>query len=335
MNKNKTVSIIVPIYNVEKYVEKCINSIINQTYSSIEVILINDGSSDNSREIIEQYNSDSRFKIIDQKNEGLSSARNTGLENAKGDYIYFVDSDDYLHKDAIKLLVGKMEETDADFCCYRLWFYTEDNKRMFLHGKNFSIEILNDKNEIIKDAFLGINIKTSSWSKFYRRSFIEENNLRFERSIINEDCLFTITSAIYSKKVAFLNIPLYYALIRAGSISREIKKENITSYFSIYEKIMLLLKKEMIFNEYEKYFYASYFVHILNSLLQTCMKVSKRKYFFNLYQELNGSLYFENKYAKYIQYKSKYLYAVYLLSLFPSLFYYFSRFLKRINNRIY
>jgi len=333
--KLKTVSVIVPIYNVDKYVDKCINSIINQTYSNIEIILVNDGSSDGSRKIIEKYNSYSYCKILDQKNEGLSSARNKGLENVKGEYVYFVDSDDYLHKDAIKLLVEKMNETDADFCCYRLWFFTEDNKRKFVHGKNFCFNELDNKDEIIKDALLGINIKTSSCSKFYRRSFIDENNLWFEKGIINEDCLFSITSAIYSKKVSFLDTPLYYALIRDGSISRGIKKENLTSYFTIYEKIEYILKKESIFFRYEKYYYTSYFKHILYVLIQAAKKVSSKKQFMDLYYELNGTLYFNKRYVSYLKNSSKYFYGIYVLSLFPTVFYFLLRFFGKISNKGY
>ena len=335
-NECKTVSIIVPIYNVEKYIERCIDSIICQSYSKIEVIMINDGSTDKTRIIIDKYKKDIRCKILDKKNEGASSARNIGLENSIGEYVFFVDSDDYLHKDAIRLLVEKMDTTDADFCCYRMWFYDEDNKRKFVHGKNFDFEILDNKDEIIKDALLGINIKTSLCSKFFRRNFLERNYLRFEKGIINEDCLYTITSAIYSQKVVFLNIPLYYAQIRQGSVSRIIKKEILTSYFIVYEKIKCVLEKEKLFKKIENYFYASYYKDLLNILLQAAMKVSEKKYFINLYCELNGTLYLtDKKNAKYIQYKSKYLYLIYLLSLFPSLFYYSARLYKKIYSKLY
>jgi glycosyltransferase involved in cell wall biosynthesis len=336
MNEFKTVSVIVPIYNVEKHIEKCIDSIINQSYSKIEVIMVNDGSTDNSRKMIDKYNGDSRCKILDKKNGGASSARNLGLENSIGEYIFFVDSDDYLHKEAVRLLVEKMDTSGADFCCYRICFYSEDNQIKFLHGKNFCVEILDEKNEIIKDALLGVNIKTSPWSKLYRRSFIEENHLRFVEGIINEDSLYTIESAVYSRKVAFLNIPLYYALIRQGSISRNIKKEILTSYFTVYERIKSVLEKENLFNNFEKYFHAGYFKDLLNILLQIAIKVPQKKYFIDLYRGLNGTPYLtKKKYAKYIMYKSKYFYIIYLLSLFPSLFYFFFFFYKRINNRIY
>ena len=108
---NKLVSIIVPIYNTEKYLERCIDSLINQTYKNIEIILINDGSTDNSINILKKYKKiDTRIKIIDKKNEGPNIARKTGLENADGNYIMFVDSDDYIHPNTVEILVSKINE---------------------------------------------------------------------------------------------------------------------------------------------------------------------------------------------------------------------------------
>ena len=123
MSKNITdiaplVSIIVPIYNVEQYVNRCVDSILAQTYSNIEVILIDDGSTDKSRERISVYNNDPRCKVVYKDNGGASSARNVGISLASGEYIYFIDADDYIVESAIELLVDTMTRTRADFCCY-------------------------------------------------------------------------------------------------------------------------------------------------------------------------------------------------------------------------
>ena len=111
---DKLVSIIVPVYKVEKYLNKCVDSILDQSYQNIEVILVDDGSPDNSGKLCDEYVTNQRVKVIHQKNMGLSGARNTGIENSTGDYLMFIDSDDYIDKDMVKYLVKKSFETNTD-----------------------------------------------------------------------------------------------------------------------------------------------------------------------------------------------------------------------------
>ena len=115
MKKNNLISIIVPIYNVEKYLKKCIDSIINQTYKNLEIILVDDGSPDNCGKICDEYaKKDNRIKVIHKENGGVSSARNVGVENATGEYIGFVDSDDYIEKDMYEVLINNLKKENAD-----------------------------------------------------------------------------------------------------------------------------------------------------------------------------------------------------------------------------
>lgn len=132
------VSIIIPVYNVEKYIRQCLESVINQTYKNIEIIVINDGTKDGSMKIVEEYLEDKRIKIINKNNGGLSSARNKGIEEATGEYIYFLDSDDWIEKDTIEVLVKNSKDVDiieANF------FYFDEITKIKEKNKDISDDI--------------------------------------------------------------------------------------------------------------------------------------------------------------------------------------------------
>lgn len=313
------VSVIVPIYNVERYVEKCVDSILAQTYSNLEILLVNDGSTDGSRQKITQYERESRCRILDKPNGGLSSARNAGLDNATGEYVYFVDSDDYIVPDAVESLVQKMQETKADFCCYRIVFYSDDHTK--ISGKNFTNDILIGQEAIMEDAFLNKDIKTTAWSKFFSAEFLKCNSLRFKDGIINEDSLFTVLCAIYAHKVAFLDKPLYYAYQRPDSISRKIKRENITSYFNISAEIRNRLEQLAIFGKYRDYFYASFTKQMLYTLIQCGYRSATYTDFKALYENLKDSDYRNKKHGNNIRLAGRFYFLLYKLSLHPKLFF--------------
>ncbi len=318
-NARPLVSVIVPIYNVERYVEKCVDSILAQTYSNLEVLLVNDGSTDDSRQKIAQYERESRCMILDKPNGGASSARNAGLDNATGEYVYFVDSDDYIVPDAVESLVQKMQETEADFCCYRIVFYSDDHTK--ISGKNFRHDILIGQEAIMKDAFLNKDIKTTPWSKFFSAEFLKCNSLRFKDGIINEDSLFTVLCAIYAHKVAFLDKPLYYAYQRPDSISRKIKRENITSYFNISTEIRNRLEQLAIFGKYRDYFYASFTKQLLYTLIQCGYRSATYTDFKALYENLKDSDYRNKKHGNNIRLAGRSYFLLYKLSLHPKLFF--------------
>lgn len=185
------ISIIIPVYNTEKYIYKCCDSILNQEYKDYEVLLIDDGSNDNSGNICDYYASiDNRFKVLHKPNSGVSSARNLGINESKGDFITFVDSDDYLDDNylthlisnkAYDLVVGGAKYIDQDGFHY----YTSNNKR---------IEINNSKD--FNEFFFEIDISTildAPWNKLYKRDYIIKNNIRFDETLFyGEDKLFTL-----------------------------------------------------------------------------------------------------------------------------------------------
>ena len=175
------VSIIVPIYNVEKYLPKCLDSLVNQTLDDIEIILVNDGSTDNSGIIAKQYyeNHKNKIKYLEKENGGLSDARNFGIPYATGEYIAFLDSDDYIEIDSYKQMHEKAKEEDADYIeCDFIWEYP--NKQII--DKRLSY---NNKQEMLT------NVRVVAWNKLIKREIIIKNNLKFPKGLRYEDIEFT------------------------------------------------------------------------------------------------------------------------------------------------
>ena len=200
---NSKISIIVPVYNAQKYLKRCIDSILNQTYENIQLILVNDGSTDGSLDICKESCVDSRVSVIDKKNEGVSSARNCGIDLACGEYIAFVDADDALNKDYINKLYKKCTQYDADIA---ICGYIKNGKECLVNRKK-SDEILDFKELgrcIISDKSIGV----MPWGKLFKREII--GSIRFLQGRIYEDDLFCFQVYSNCHKVVKINEPLYY-----------------------------------------------------------------------------------------------------------------------------
>ncbi|MBE6024850.1 MAG: glycosyltransferase [Cellulosilyticum sp.] len=177
------ISVIVPTYNVEKYISKCLDSIISQTYENIEIIVVNDGSTDNSLSIVEEYEKkDARIKVFSQKNQGLSAARNTGIDNSKGEYLLFIDSDDYIETNMIEVLENNIRENNADISiCDFSWIDENENPERI---KDIKIDVYHDKD--VMQQLIDRNLQTVvAWNKLYRRYLWD--NLRYPVGRIHED----------------------------------------------------------------------------------------------------------------------------------------------------
>lgn len=212
---NDTISVIIPVYNTEKYLEKCVDSVINQTYASLEIILVNDGSTDSSPKICDRYAElDNRIKVVHKKNGGLSSARNAGLEAATGNYIGFIDSDDYITPDMYETLYSLAESSDV-LPCTLFAKTTEDGEILPLKTPHINGGIT-DAKEYLRELLLHTG-DVSACTKLFPAEVIK--TIRFNEDKLNEDLLFMIEIIPHIKKVAFANKTGYFYLSRTGSIS--------------------------------------------------------------------------------------------------------------------
>lgn len=221
MKQEDLISIIVPIYNVEKYLNACIDSIINQTYKKIEIILVNDGSTDNSNKICLEYcKKDNRVKLINKKNGGLSSARNTGIDNATGQYICFVDSDDVIDINYINYLYNGIFSTKSDISCCKYKRFV-DGTEIELNGSNqiSNLNVIKNRDYII-NTFYQINqelYSVSACNKLYNINIFEK--IKFPEGKLFEDL--AIVDDLISKvnKIAVIDNELYYYRITKNSIT--------------------------------------------------------------------------------------------------------------------
>lgn len=215
------VSIIIPAYNVENYIDRCLRSACNQTYTNLQIVVVDDGSSDNTLKIIKEFSSiDDRIIVLHKGNCGVSSARNMGLAIAEGEYITFLDSDDELESNAIEVLVSKIEETNADLVSYQFSRWNEDGTRSVVPDFISGTFILNDEQDcfdfIIKEL-LPYHIPVEI-VKMYRRDIIIDNHIFFPESCsIGEDFSFTIKYILNSKKIECIPDKLYRYSIRNNS----------------------------------------------------------------------------------------------------------------------
>lgn len=224
------VSIIVPVYNVEKYLRKCLDSLINQTLKDIEIICVNDGSKDNSPKILEEYaKKDNRIIVINQENAGLSVARNSGIYIAKGEYIGFVDSDDWVDLDFFEKLYYSATSNDTDIAVGGIIRVTGIKKKKFL---NFEKETLTD-NVNLKFELCDVPEKSYVWNKIYKTEKLKEIGLEFEKGIFYEDCIFTPQALFYLGKIVTVPNIYYYYLRRGNStVKQRSEKANADSVYA-------------------------------------------------------------------------------------------------------
>lgn len=218
------ISIVLPVYNVANYLRKCLDSLVNQTFKDFEVICVNDGSTDMSLSILEGYSlTDSRFKIINQENQGLSGARNTGIQHVRGDYILFVDSDDWIEETALEQLYEHVEGFNSDITMFKFKYYYEDSSE-FDEGPFTNLEVIDPS--FLKGNFcymdvLDIIFKIShaAANKLYKTSFLKDLDAQFMYGSYYEDLEFFYKVFLKAKKVSVLPEYLYFYRIRDKSIS--------------------------------------------------------------------------------------------------------------------
>lgn len=245
-NMEILITVIIPVYNVEKYLNRCLESVIKQTYKNLEIICVNDGSTDKSSDILKEYaKKDKRIKIVEKENGGLSSARNAGLEIAKGEFIGFIDSDDWINPTTYEKAISKMAE-DIDIVCWGANIVNEmgDNTNKAILEAAFQYHKIKLNGKIKLDANALEKLPVTSWNKLFKKSIIDKHKIRFPYGFIHEDIEFLYKYLLYGNIAFVINEGLYYYVQRTNSIMSNIKN---TSCNTVYLKIF-----KRVFNYYEE-----------------------------------------------------------------------------------
>ena len=276
------VSVIVPIYNVEKYLEKCINSLLSQTLEDIQIILVNDGSKDNSGNIAKEYEKNNKDRVIyvEKENGGLSDARNYGLKYATGDFIAFLDSDDYIEKNAYEEMYNKAIEENADYVeCDFIW--------------EFPNKIRVDKQYPYKNKKEMLSfVRVVAWNKLIKRQLITDNNLEFPKGLRYEDIEFTYKLIPFVNKFAYVDKPFIHYVQREGSIAN-VQNERTAEIFTVLDNVIEFYKKNNIYEKYRdelEYNYARYL--LCSSLKRMCKikdKTIRKKLLTESWKRLNSN----------------------------------------------
>lgn len=239
------VNIVVPVYNVEKYLAKCLDSLLSQTYEDIKIIVVNDGSPDNSQSIIDDYVNKYKDKIISLKKEngGLSDARNYGLKYVDSEYVYFVDSDDYIENNLIERCLEVIEKEDSDLVQFN---YCRDNFETN-EKENILSRIKEGTYSLNESPYILAYTANAAWNKFYRTSLFKDNNIDFPKGLLYEDLATTTRLLTLCKKVTYINDVLYhYQVSRSGQIMSNVSLDII----KVCEMVVDYYKEKNLFEKY-------------------------------------------------------------------------------------
>lgn len=268
------VSVVVPIYNVEKYLDRCITSVVNQTYKNLEIILVDDGSPDKCPEMCDEWaKKDSRIKVIHKKNEGLGMARNTGIDNSNGKYIFFFDSDDYVDSAIAEKCVDAIVRENSDVVIYGRYDVYDDGRRE--EKKVIATESCFGEESIKKRLLPGMftydmGFGVSSCGKMFNADIIRNNNLRFksESEIISEDAYFALEFFTLTASAVVIPDSLYYYCKRSNSLTRTFKRERQTKNNIFLEKSLQFIKNSSLPDVVEAHIKARYHSYTLAAIKQ-------------------------------------------------------------------
>ena len=255
---NPKISVIIPVYNVEKYLRECLDTVVNQTVRDIEIICVNDGSTDSSLSILNEYaEKDQRFRVLSQKNQGAGAARNAGLEVAKGDYLAVLDSDDKYDLSMLQKLLDLARENDLDIAICRSQSLNNKTGKIFQTPWTLHKEMLPGKKVFnYKDLSL-FNFRFSlgwSWDKLFRRDFVERNRLRFQTLKSQNDALFVFVALALADKIAVLDEILVTHREKTGTQVSELRDRNPSCFIQAIRGIKQALEERKRFSEVEQGF---------------------------------------------------------------------------------
>lgn len=257
----KKITIIVPVYNVEDYIDRCIKSLVQQTYRELEILLVNDGSKDSSAAKCHKWAlEDGRIRVIDKKNGGLSDARNAGINEATGEYLLFIDSDDFVKEEMVEEMLSKLEQEQAEICVCDMEYYYDDGHTEFSQGGEFKSSSVEENPKLIQ-------INNSACNKLFVASLFKE--IRFPLGKVYED-LATIPKVLFeAKKVVKVNKPLYVYYQRAGSIAHTASKK----IFDIYDAIFSCIKYMEEKNASKEVMEELYHMYVIHGLDLTTIRI--------------------------------------------------------------
>ncbi len=332
------VSVIIPIYNIEKYIIECLDSISKQTLKEIEIICVDDGSTDNSINLIKKYSmTDNRIQIISQKNRGKSVARNSGVKYSKGEYIYFIDGDDYLELNALSDLYNKAKKQNLDIVLFDANPFSNENNPMIKEQLKFYKKFYtrrNNYNMILNGIEMFLKMKQKEEYRpnvclqFYKKKFYINAGLSFFPGILHEDNIFSLIALLNAKKIAHLNQSYYKYRVHINSITKSFNINNLFGYLIEYCEIQKLVENYNIKNELK--------LVIINEINEIKKKILKKHKIISeeeknlllnkmtIYQEiqykniiqLNDKLDLEKKLKKIKEENKSYLYFIFLLLIF-------------------
>lgn len=273
MNRPK-ISLIMPIYNGEEFIENAVNMVTKQTiYNDIEFIIINGGSTDNTLKIVNKFKEQYQFIVINmEKTSSVSTARNEGLDIATGEYIMFVDCDDYIEKEHSEKLYNYAKKNDTDLLIFDYSIKKLNSNKLEKIKINYPVKTDFNKEIIIKELLLQKNgIKAYNCMKLFKTDIANKNKIRYnEEAFTVEDSLFFIQYSYYCKKINYINEYTYHYLKRVGSLSNQINIQIIDSFNLIINEIIKFLKTKKQYNKYQNEcnsLYSTYYALLLNKIM--------------------------------------------------------------------
>lgn len=310
---SKLLSIVIPAYNIEQYIARCLDSLIHQTYNNLEIIVVDDGSKDNTPAILDEYAlKDKRIKVIHKVNEGVSIARLTGMKQCKGDYIGFVDGDDTVDSDMFELLMNNALKHNADIshCGHVMDFPDGHSDKYYGTGK----VLLQDKNIGLNDLLSGQFIEPGLWNKIYKRKIIESyiTNNHMDYSIKNlEDLLVNYYFFKEANISIYEDVCKYHYTLRKSSAATSISRNKLTDPIKVFNIISNDVK-----DNYNLYcvVYSRYIYTLIQNATQSLYKDIKKEALVLLKQEINNfNKYNLSKKTKYMAIGVTYLYPIYFI----------------------
>jgi glycosyltransferase involved in cell wall biosynthesis len=283
---NILISCIIPAYNIEKYIARCLESVISQSLTNLEIIVINDCSTDGTLEIINEYAlKDTRIKVItNEKNSGLSYSRNIGLENASGQYIHFLDGDDFIKHNTYEELYKKTLETPLDIIIFDYYKYSEKNGKISATKKRkitpqIIYSTINDKKKLLNSGVV-------AWNKIYSNKFLQNNNLRFINGVYYEDIPFFWRSIILAEHVLYLNKPFYFYSQRDNSIMKDsINLKKMSDILFVMLKVKKFLIDSNLYQDFEAIFTIKFIKTII--IFYSKLQEYQEEFFHRISDEFN------------------------------------------------